>query len=183
MGSHRGLTTERTKAEALGSSNIARQCFTPARSRTGPSPGPLCGRSKTKLACGCRDQAECGNSVQAGRAGRAWAGPRKLEPFSAQRLQPAVACWGAQGRAARTPVGEHRSFSTRLARRTCTPSGHSEVWATRPDWMERLKTSVSFRISHKWEHFGPQFALKENKTTSLLISAPAHLVVSTADVV
>lgn len=140
VGSHRGLTTERAKAEALGSSTIAGQCFTPARSRTGPSPGPLCGRSRMRLACGYRDQAECGSSEQAGRAGRAWAGPRRLEPFSAQRLQPEVACWGAQGRAARTPVGEHRSSSTRLAHRTCTPSGQSGVWAARPDWTERGRT-------------------------------------------
>lgn len=182
VGCRRGLTTERAKAEALGSSTVAGQCFIPARSRTGPSPGPLCGRSRTRPACGCKDQAECGSSAQAGKVGRAWAGPRRLEPFSAQRLQPAVACWGAQGRAARTPVGEHRSSSTRHARRTCTPSGHSGVWAARPDWTERERTSESFTISHKWQHCGPQFALKENKMTSLLISAPARLILSTADV-
>lgn len=177
-GSRRGLTTERAKAEALGSSTSAGQCFTPARSRTGPSPGPLCGQSKTRLACGCRDRAECGSSAQAGRAGRAWASPRRLEPFSAQRLQPAAACWGAQGRAAHTPVGEHRSSSTHLARRTCTPSGHSGVWAARPDWMERENVCEFYSLVHS----GPQLALEENKMTSLIISAPAHLVLWTAGV-
>lgn len=183
VGSCRGLTTERAKAEALGSSTIADQRFIPARSRTGLSPGPLCGQSKTRPACGCRDQAECGSSAQAEKVGRAWVGPRRLEPFSAQRLQPAVACWEAQGRAARTPVGEHRSSSTRHAHRTCTPFGHSGVWAARPDWTERERTSASFRISHKWQHCEPQLALSKNKMTSLLILAPARLVLSTADLV
>lgn len=182
VGSRQGLTTERAKAEALGSSTIAGLCFTPARSRTGLSPGPLCGQSRTKLAYGCKDQAGCGSSAQAGRAGRAWAGPQKLEPFSAQRLQPAAACWGAQGRATRTPVGEHRSSSTRLARRTCTLSGHSGVRAAQPDWTERERTSASCTVSYKWELSDSQLALKENKMTSLLISDPARLVFSASDV-
>lgn len=115
---------------------------TPAHNQTDPSPAPPCGQSRMMQACGCRGPAGSWSTWPAGRSGRAWGGlqkPRRCAAQSPPRPRPEGGCCChrqdcRQGRswlgtaATRSQLWAHRSSSTGLEGRACTPTGGLVDW-------------------------------------------------------
>lgn len=98
----------------------------PVHNRTGPSPSPPCGRSRTMKACGCRGPAGSWSTGPAGRPGRGRGGRRRpgrcaahcpRHPVRGGRCcYPPQHCQGGRSwpgtEGTRSQVWEHRSSST-----------------------------------------------------------------------